>query len=214
MPQPAQLVFDLDGTISDPLLGILRSVNCALVAHGYSEVPRASVAALVGAPLDDVFRALVAEISDAQVRSLVANYRERYAEVGFAENSLYHGVREALLALSDQGVSLGICTTKRQDFAERILEHFGIRGHFLFVSGGDVGVRKAQQLADLRAAGSVLATSRMIGDRAVDISAARINGLSSVGVLWGYGSESELVRAGADMLLTETSQLSRLAAAV
>ena len=214
MAQAAQLVFDLDGTISDPLLGIARSVDFALVALGYPAVPQARVAALIGQPLDDTFRALASGASGEQLRSLVARYRERYADVGYAENSLYDGVREALRDLSDRGISLGICTSKREDFAARILEHFSIRAHFLFVSGGDVGVRKEQQLAELRVAGRVLTTSRMIGDRAVDISAARANGLSSVGVLWGYGSERELTNAGADLLLAEPTQLSQLAAAV
>ena len=214
MPQPAQLVFDLDGTISDPLLGIARSVNFALAALSFPEVPQARIAALIGQPLDDTFRVLASGPSNEQLRTLVAKYRERYADVGYSENSLYDGVREALRDLSHRGVSLGVCTSKRRDFAARILELFSIRAHFVFVSGGDVGVRKEQQLAELRVAGRVLMTSRMIGDRAVDISAARANGLLSVGVLWGYGSESELTAAGADLLLAEPTQLSQLAAAV
>lgn len=211
MRRPAQLIFDLDGTISDPLLGISRSVEFALAAHGYPEVSRASVAALIGPPLDDAFRALIADATDDEIRSLVAKYRERYADVGYAENTLYHGVREALQDLGDQGVSLGVCTSKRADFAERILERFGVREHFQFVSGGDVGVRKEQQLAGLCAAGCVRLAARMIGDRGVDITAARANGLASVGVLWGYGTERELTDAGADLLLSEPTQLSRLA---
>jgi phosphoglycolate phosphatase len=210
MSKPADLVFDLDGTISDPLVGIYRSINHALTSHGFEEVPRSAVAQLVGPPLDDVFRTLLADRAEPRIPSLVTKFRERYAQLGYAENTIYEGVVDALHHLSSRRLRLGVCTSKRVDFAEKILDLFGIRGLFAFIDGGDVGVEKARQLKALRKLGMVGKDSMMIGDRSVDISAARVNGLRSVGVLWGYGSETELREAGAEAILEHTSELSRL----
>jgi phosphoglycolate phosphatase len=99
------------------------------------------------------------------------------------------------------------------DFAERILDHFGIRRHFAFVSGGDIGIPKAGQLAALLRDGAIDGGATMIGDRAVDVLAAKANGLRSVGVLWGHGGAAELRAAGADMLLESPVELPGLAAA-
>jgi len=208
MHRPVDLVFDLDGTISDPLVGFHRSMNFALTAHGFESLDQDSLAAFVGPPLDETFRALIPGIDDQMMGSLVSKYRERYADVGFAECVMYAGVSEVLASLVEAGRTLGVCTSKRVDFAEKILALFGIRTLFSFVDGGDLGVRKAQQLAGLVRAGRVRSSSRMIGDRAIDILAARMSGLLSVGVLWGYGSASELQAAGADVLVSNARELS------
>ena len=188
----AVLVFDLDGTLSDPLQGIGRSINHALRAHGYPERALAELAPCVGPPLDENFAALTGRDDRAHLAALVATYRERYADVGYAENTLYDGIPEVLATLRARGATLGLCTSKRVDFAERILALFGLREHFAFVSGGEIGVHKWQQLAELRAAGRVGDDAVMIGDRAVDLVAAHRNGLLACGVRWGFGSLAEL----------------------
>jgi phosphoglycolate phosphatase len=127
--------------------------------------------------------------------ALVAKFRERYAEVGYAENHLYPGVAEALASLSNAKIPMAVCTTKRQDFAEKILAMFGLFHHFRFISGGDVGLPKTQQLQALVAQGLASRFSLMVGDRAVDVAAAHSNGLQAGGVLWGYGSQAELMGA-------------------
>ncbi|MFM1896110.1 MAG: hypothetical protein RLZZ385_1184 [Pseudomonadota bacterium] len=201
------LVFDLDGTLSDPALGVYRCLNYALADAGLDVIPESAVSRYIGPPLDVSFRALAPAFDEAGIRSLVSRYRERYAEVGYRENRLYPGVAEALADLAARGIPLGVCTSKREDFAVRILEMFGLRDVFRFVDGGDVGIAKASQLGDLLAAGRIDADATMIGDRAVDILAARANGLAAVGVLWGHGSREELTEAGADLLLAGTDQL-------
>lgn len=213
MTRTADFIFDLDGTISDPLDGIHRCMNFALVSQGFDEVPATAVAGLIGLPLDEGFRALVPGRGELPIKALVAKYRERYAEHGYAENRLYDGVADALASLAAGGAVLGVCTSKRVDFAEKILELFGIRALFDFVDGGDIGVRKSSQLAALCAAGRATPQSLMIGDRSVDVAAALDNGLRAAGVLWGYGSEAELREAGAGIVLREAGELAQLAAA-
>lgn len=190
------LLFDLDGTISDPLTGIARSLNHALTHFGYAAVGAAEVRAYVGPPLDRTFTTITGQTCPAHIRELVAKYRERYAEVGFAENTLYPGVKEALFDLRAQGAAMAICTSKRADFAERILARFGLAACFRFIDGGDTGIEKWQQIAAMRADGRAAGSALMIGDRAVDLDAARRNGISGGAVLWGFGSAEEL-REGA-----------------
>jgi phosphoglycolate phosphatase len=206
----AALIFDLDGTLSDPAVGISRSLNYALNAFGYRSLSALEVSRYVGPPLDWAFGQIVLDASTAQILALVAKYRERYRDVGYKENVLYPGIADALARLSADGVQMGVCTSKRTDFAEQILEMFRLRQHFSFVHGGDVGVAKGDQLRALLEQGMVRPTSTMIGDRAVDIEAARANGLGAVGVLWGHGTKAELLAATPDGLLESPSELAGL----
>lgn len=207
---PTYLVFDLDGTISDPVVGIGRSINYALQFYRYPEIAQDQVSHLIGPPLDVAFQSITGTSEPAELAALVAKYRERYTEVGYCENVLYPGVPEVLDALASLGVPLGICTSKRVDIAERILQMFGLRRHFEFLSGGEIGVHKKQQLASLLSDRTISPDSIMIGDRAVDIEAAKLNGLGSVGVLWGHGSAHELKKASPTMLLEFPHQLVEL----
>jgi phosphoglycolate phosphatase len=186
------LLFDLDGTISDPLVGIGRSINYALVHFGYPELPLSQLAEHVGPPLDQAFSSITGLHSSSALEGFVAKYRERYGEIGYSENVLYPGIPEVLHSLASAGIPLGVCTSKRVDFAEKILELFGLRSYFSFVCGGEIGTPKCQQIRDLLAKGAVSQSTLMVGDRAVDMSAAHRNGLDAAGVRWGYGSQEEL----------------------
>lgn len=214
MSIPAFLVFDLDGTISDPAVGIYRSMNYALEHFGHKPISANEISKYIGPPLDLSFSAITGITSTQEISSLVSKYRERYSEIGFAENSLYAGVVDALQALASDGVPIGLCTSKRVDFAERVLQLFGIRQHFRFLSGGEIGIKKQDQLKSLLASETIARSSIMIGDRAVDIEAANANGMASVGVLWGHGSEQELVAANPQTLLSSPHQLIQLRNAV
>jgi phosphoglycolate phosphatase len=187
------ILFDLDGTLSDPQVGITRSINHALRCHGHAERSVADLLPCIGPPLDESFRVLTGRDDDAHIRALVHSYRQRYGEVGYAENEIYPEVAETLAALAGQGARLGLCTSKRANFAEMILALFGLREHFVLVNGGDIGVQKWQQMAALQSAGLLPADTLMIGDRAVDMVAAHRNGLRSGAVMWGHGSREELM---------------------
>jgi len=207
------IVFDLDGTISDPLPGFARSINHALRLQGLAEREPAELARFIGPPLDETMIALSGN-ADLGVRTrLIADYRQRYGELGFAENTLYPGIPEALRALREAGATLGLCTSKRIDFADRILRLFGLRELFAFASGGDIGVHKWQQLQALREAGTIDASSVMVGDRAVDLGAAHRNGLQACGVRWGFGSLEELRAQSPRHLLERPDELGQLLAA-
>jgi phosphoglycolate phosphatase len=211
MTKAFTIVFDLDGTITDPIVGISRSFNYALTHFGHSPVAEAALLQHIGPPLDDAFRALTGISSSSEIAAYVAKYRERYSDIGYSENVLYPGIAEALQRLDAAGIPLGICTSKRRDFAERILELFAVRSLFQFVDGGDIGIPKGLQIEALVAHGRVGRASVMIGDRGVDLQAAHRNGLSSGGVLWGYGSRQELEREHPRFLFSAPSELRILA---
>ncbi len=205
------LIFDLDGTISDPKVGIVRSLNYALEAHSYETRQASELCQFIGPPLDHTFSSLVESSDSTLIQSLVSKYRERYADIGYAENTLYSGIPEALRQLNEiKGLRIGICTSKRADFAKRIIEMFSLQDFFCFVNGGDVGIEKWQQLEALLEEGEITQNSIMIGDRFVDITAAHKNNLLSAGVLWGYGSEAELTQHNPLHLLKSPDELTRL----
>ena len=207
MQNHSTLIFDLDGTISDPSIGIHRCMNHALQYYGFPEVSRMTAAMTIGPPLDEAFAKFQPEADQAVIAGLIAKYRERYAEFGYAENQIYPGIVEALHSLFQRGVRMGVCTSKRADFAEKILSMFGVLELFSFVNGGDVGIKKRTQLGGLLESGEIGQSSIMVGDREVDISAAKVNGLEAVGVLWGFGDRKELEEAGADIIISKTNEL-------
>jgi phosphoglycolate phosphatase len=207
-PRHPTLVFDLDGTLSNPRDGIVRSLNHALITHGYPGRPEDELERHIGPPLDQTFVELTGSDEPELVEALVATYRERYGDVGYAENRLYEGIEDVLGHLHAlPGVRLGVCSSKRVDFVERILELFGLRGLFDFVSGGEVGTEKWQQLEHLKQEAGLEPGALMIGDRAFDLIAAHRNGMHSAGVLWGFGSADELERESPHYLVARVPEL-------
>jgi len=204
-------IFDLDGTISDPKLGIARSINFALECHDFESKDEDEIGRLIGLPLDRMYAELAEATEPSLVSSLVARYRERYAEIGYAENTLYEGMEISLRFLHSQTAShLGICTTKPADTAQKILEMFDLDQLFEFVSGGGIGIEKHQQLGELLHDGTISPNSLMIGDRFIDVRAAQRNQLWSAAVLWGYGSRAELESEEPSYLLQSPSQIKEL----
>ncbi len=201
------LVLDLDGTISDPSLGITRCFNHALQSHGFPAVSDSIIAKEIGPPLDETFLKLAPGINASDVDPLVSSYRERYSDIGYSENTLYPDIPLALDQLRSSGLSLGVCTSKRRDFAERILSLFELMKYFSFVDGGDIGVTKGSQLAGLINSGVIDNQAIMVGDRSVDIKSAQENGLRSIGVLWGFGDYAELSEALPSCILEKVEEL-------
>jgi len=207
---PETLIFDLDGTISDPFEGISKSVNYALESLSFDAVDPERIRPMIGPPLTDIFESFLGEAGREHMTLLVNKYRERYASIGYTENVIYEEIPEVISSLSEAGYLLGVCTSKRADYASRIVDMFGLSSYIRFVDGGDVGVHKGEQLQRLVANGVDAAAAVMIGDRHVDIEAAKKNGMRSVGVCWGFGSDDELRSAGPDHLIRSPREMLEL----
>jgi len=203
----SSLIFDLDGTISDPSSGIVNCVNYALDACGYDTRTVSEISAEIGPPLDLMFRNFIPDITADQISQLVVKYRERFVVDGYAENKLYPQLAETIQQLVSAGFPVGVCTSKPEPSAIKVLQHFGLLHHFDFVSGGDVGIAKQSQLEELLAENKVDSEAVMIGDRGVDLIAAHNNKLRGVGVLWGFGERSELEAENAELILSDVSEL-------
>jgi phosphoglycolate phosphatase len=201
------LIFDLDGTISDPFVGISRCINHALESLGYESVDAERVRPMIGPPLTEIFEHLLGALPPQDMQALVDKYRERYATVGYTENKIYDDIPGIIAQLAGNGYHMGICTSKRADYAQRIVEMFGLLQYFSFVDGGDVNIKKRQQIESMVANGLSASSSIMIGDRAVDILAGKSNDVASVGVLWGFGERLELEEAAPDHLLETPADL-------
>lgn len=198
------VLLDLDGTLTDPRTGIVRSIRHALERLDRPSPPDEALAACIGPPLRGTFGALLATADGALIERAMALYRERFAETGLYENELYTGVPAMLAALGGAGRRLFVATSKPTVFAERIVRHFALDHHLAGVYGPEVDGRlddKRQLLTHLLAKEGLAADAVvMVGDRAVDVTAAHANGVRAIGVLWGYGSRDELLAAGAHAL--------------
>ncbi len=209
MMEVSTLIFDLDGTLSDPSEGIVACVNYALQQCGYETRTPGEISAEIGPPLDLMFDKFFPGISPSEIEKLVMRYRERFATDGFAENIMYEGIADALLQLQKSGFTIGVCTSKPEPAARKILKHFDLLQFMRFVSGGDIGVRKQSQLEKLLASNTIDKYAVMIGDRGVDLSAAHNNGLRAVAVRWGFGEDAELAAENPELTLTRVMELTR-----
>jgi phosphoglycolate phosphatase len=204
------LIFDLDGTLVDPALGTVRCMNYALTALDYMARPAHEITALIGPPLEYAVQTLSGEEDVVKIQKLVDAYRQRYVEFGIGENTVYPGIYDLLDDLRRKGVRLGVCTSKLESNALKILNEFNLMEYFDFVSGASGATfqeRKADQLAALLKAGSIDSNALMIGDRAIDIEAAAENQLKGCGVLWGYGARDELENANPAHLISAPDEL-------
>jgi phosphoglycolate phosphatase len=195
------ILFDLDGTLTDPREGITRSLAFALQRMGLEPPPLAELTFAIGPPLRRSIAQLIGTEAGADIERALGFYRERFADVGLFENAVYDGVAETLQALSARGATLLVATSKPRVYAERIVRHFALEAHFAAVHGCELdGTRedKRDLLAHLLPYhGLAPGSATMIGDRGADMAAARHHGVAAVGALWGYGSREELEAAGA-----------------
>jgi phosphoglycolate phosphatase len=203
--------LDLDGTLTDPAPGIGACFVHAARVLGHAAITEADVRRFIGPPLRDVFRELLATDDSLRIEEAVSVYRERFATVGLFENSVYPGVPDALARLRQAGYQLCVVTSKAAVYANRIVDHFGLRELLPRVYGAELsGERstKAELIAHaLEAEGLAPSEACMVGDREHDVLGARANGTSAVGVTWGYGSRAELEAAGANRVVDTLEEL-------
>ena len=208
---PKTILFDLDGTLTDPGEGITNSVAHALRCFGITPPEREALYPFIGPPLVDSFKNFYG-FSDADARRAVDCYREYYRDRGIFENTLYEGMDTLLCDLRKAGYQILLATSKPEQFAIQILEHFGILPYFHHVSGAlmdESRTNKAEVIAHaLSISGAEAGSCLMIGDREYDVLGAKKFSIPAVGVLFGYGSREELTAAGA-AYIAETVQALR-----
>ena len=205
------LLFDLDGTLTDPGPGIVGCIRFALDQLGAPCPADDVLAAFIGPPLRATFASLLETTDSSRIEAAIDLYRQRFVRSGLYENQVYSGVPLMLDQAREMATAMFVATSKPAVYAERIVHHFGLDHHFVKVYGPELDGRrddKVELVAYLLASEGVDPEDAvMVGDRAADIRAAKANKIGSIGVLWGYGSEQELLDAGADVICRTPSEL-------
>ena len=203
------LLVDLDGTLTDPVGGIVGCFRMALEALGRSPPPAAELSWIIGPPLRRSFARVLGEMGDSEEALQI--YRRRYSTEGLFEAVVYNGVNEALTDLRAAGTRLILCTAKPAVFAKRILSHFDLGRYFDGVYGDELDGRyedKGDLIARILHEQQLEADECcMCGDRKHDVIAASRHGIPTIGALWGYGGADELRAAGAAALCDSPSQV-------
>ncbi|KZL21152.1 5'-nucleotidase [Pseudovibrio axinellae] len=205
------LLFDLDGTLTDPFVGIVTSVQYALEKLGWEVPPAEELNFVIGPPLTETYRQLLNTDDEELIFEAIRLYRERFTTVGLYENERYEGIVELLQEAKTRGDRLFVCTSKPWVYAEKIIAHFELDGFFEKTYGCELDMTRGNKI-DLLAyllEQENLDPSKtiMIGDRKHDLIAASENGVASIGVLWGYGSAEELAEHKAGAVVSSPAEL-------
>jgi len=198
------ILMDLDGTITNPKLGITRSVQYALKANNILVEDLDTLCRHIGPPLKSSFMEFYG-FSEEEAQAAILKYREYFIETGIYENEVYEGMEELLDKLKKAGKTLIVATSKPEVFAIRILEHFGLALYFDDICGAtldDTRSKKEDVISYALEKNEITEYSNvvMVGDRKHDIEGAKSVGIASIGVLFGFGSREELEKAGADRI--------------
>lgn len=204
------VLFDWDGTVADTRPGIFNSVRYAIGQYGIADKPDDELRYFIGPPLYDGFEHVFG-VSPELANELTDTYRVYYRDKGIFECNVYDGVGDLLRELHDAGVKTAVVSSKPKEFLDRLVEHFGLAEHLDAVVGpamdnhnSNKTVLVNQALKELMLLPSTVA---MIGDRHFDMEGAKAAGVNAVGVLYGYGTEEELCKAGADAICDQVADL-------
>lgn len=207
------VLFDLDGTLTDPEVGITASYRHALAAVGRPAYD-ADLSWVIGPPLPENMRLL--GVPEQDIPRAVDAYRRRHLAIGLYEAEVVPGIAELVSRLDAAGVRLALASAKPTELGELTLAHFGLAEHFTVVAGDTTpsSLSKAEIIAGAleRLGGPDPARVAMVGDRRHDIAGAAANGVTSVGVAWGFAADGEL--AGADHVVASVAELGRLLGAL
>jgi phosphoglycolate phosphatase len=189
------ILFDLDGTLTDPKQGITKSVQYALSKFNIIEDNLDKLEPFIGPPLAHSFMEMYA-FSESEAKTAIAYYREYFQDKGIFDNKLYAGMKELLELLTIQQRVLMVATSKPTVFAERILSYFNIESYFQYTCGSHLDGTRIDKTEIIKhildEKNLTIDSTLMIGDRKHDIIGAHNNGMASIGVGYGYGSEAEL----------------------
>lgn len=208
------ILFDLDGTITDPMLGITKSVSYALNKFNIEVKDLDELCKFIGPPLKDSFIKYY-NFTEEDSKKAIEYYREYFADRGIYENDVYENFENILLSLKAQNKTLIVATSKPTIFAEKILDYFDLKKYFTFISGSNLDgtrTKKADVIRHAMEQNNITDNSEviMIGDREHDIYGAKEIGIESVGVLYGYGTYDELDNSGANYIVRDINELKLL----
>lgn len=211
-------LFDLDGTLTDPRIGITTCVQYALQSFGIDEPELDKLEPFIGPPLRDSFMEFYG-LSEEQAQRAIEKYRERFQDIGIFENEIYMGIPHVLKTLQSKGFFLAVASSKPEEYVLRILDHFNIRQYFAVVVGSEMDGQRVEKPEVVRealrrlgeAAGAEVQPDEvyMIGDRKFDIEGAHELGIEGVGVTYGYGGMEELKAAHADYIVQSVPELEK-----
>lgn len=214
MKEYQYILFDLDGTITDPGLGIINSVIYALEKFGITVVNRDDLKKFIGPPLWESFEKYFG-FSNEDAKRAVLYYREYYIDKGIFENYVYYGIADLLKDLKTNNKILIVATSKPEIYAKQILVYFDLAKYFYFVAGGTLDGTRVKKYDIINyALGAChidhLDKVLMIGDREHDIYGAKNVGIDSIGVLYGYGDREELEMADATYIAETVSNIRKI----
>ena len=205
------ILIDLDGTLTDPKLGITTCIRYAMEKLGRTLADEVDLDWCIGPPLKASLAKLLQSDNDELAEQALALYRERFSTIGLFENEVYPEVAETLGKLQQQGYRLFVATAKPTIYAEQILAHFDLAKYFIKIYGSELtGERtnKGELITYLLVQENLDATATvMVGDREFDILGARQNGLQSIAVSYGYGTAEELAQAQPNQMVGNFSSL-------
>lgn len=204
------ILFDLDGTLTDPKEGITRCVKYAIEESGRKAPSLSELEIFIGPPLKEQFKSYLS-CDDKEGEWLLFKYRERFSATGLFENEIYEGIEELLSELKKRGRKIALATSKPTVYSEKILEHFNILKYFDEVVGSELSgarVEKEEVIKEvLSRLNPDLSKTVMVGDRKFDIIAAKKIGIKSVGVKYGYAQKKELENEAPDYIAETVSDL-------
>lgn len=204
------ILFDLDGTITDPKIGITKSFQYALQHFGIQVDNLDALEPVIGPPLKKSFSEFY-HLSEEQIESAIEKYRERFSTVGLYENEIYDGMENLLKELSEASYILEIASSKPTVFVEKICEHFKIKQYFTHIVGSFLDGRRGEKEEVVEEAIRLSKATPdhiiMVGDRIYDVIGAHKKGIAVIGVSYGYGGRQELEEAGADVIVDTVAQL-------
>ncbi|SET25686.1 HAD-IA family hydrolase [[Clostridium] polysaccharolyticum] len=206
------ILFDLDGTLTEPKIGITKSFQYALSSFGIKEDNLDNLEKVIGPPLYDSFVHFY-QFSEEDAKKGVAKYRERFEVEGWKENRLYDGIVTMLESLRDKKIA--IASSKPAVFVERICKYFDIYKYFDVIVGSELDGTSATKIEIISKACSQLGVKNkedviMVGDRKFDIEGAHQFGIKAIGVNYGYAQGEELSLAGADYIAETVEELEKL----
>lgn len=205
------VLFDLDGTLTDPGEGITNSVAYSLKKFGIDVADKKELYKFIGPPLVDSFMNYYG-FSEEKAELAVKYYREYFRDTGIFENRVYDGIPELLAEIKESGRKIVLATSKPEEFAKRILVHFELDKYFDVAAGATMDTSRSKKSDVIKYALELCGNpdktqTVMIGDRKHDIIGAKQNGLDSIGVLYGYGDFDELHAAGADYIAESVADI-------